>query len=641
MKASDKALGMNQRICRRDFLNSALLASGSMLLTSLSPLQIMAQQGGAKTGGLSESEWNGPSGGVGDYQRSNGNTWEVVNAGHDIRFDTQSSEVADTGEILDCVVVGGGLAGLSAALTFKKQAGAKRSCLILENHPMFGGEARRNELIVSGHRIMGPQGSNLIWAPEPGSSLEDFLRDIDLDWRHAEYVPWGGPGPEMELSRTSYSSIYIMPPTFGFYFGHGFGRPTGSWVIDPWGKRLEGVPFSPQVRADMLKWWNVIGNSWRQRSRESGLDADKGPYLDSITQEQRIMEEYGVSREMVRQFLSPIAATGYGLGCDALSGFSLGSPSFFRLLHDKNQFSFPGGNAAIARHAVKALIPDALPGPASLESVCQTRVNFNTLDRRENPVRLRLRCTVVRVEHEREPEKSDFVRVTYIQNGKTNRLKARTVVMASPQFVNKHVISDLDSVHREAASHFCYAAHLSLNVAVRNWRFLHKMGISGARWFGGFGEWTEVRNPMVCGSDLKTFGPDSPVFLTLYIPFMYPGLPVEDQCSKGRFELISTSYRDIERRMREQFGEMFSGSGFDPKRDIAGAILNRWGHGFIVPPPGFYFGKEGKPAPRDVFRNQPFGRISFGHSDTNGEASAPGAIEEGNRAVGQAIKALA
>jgi spermidine dehydrogenase len=642
MKASDKALGMNQRICRRDFLNSTLLASGSLLLGSLSPLQIMAQQGGANTGGLSESDWNGPSSGVGDYQRSNGNTWEVVNSGHGIRFgtfETGSPEVANTGEVFDCVVVGGGLGGLSAALTFKKQAGAKRSCLVLENHPMFGGEARRNELIVSGHRIMGPQGSNLIWAPDPGSFLENFLQDINLDWQHAEYVPWGGPGPSMELSRTSYSWIYIMPPNFGFYFGHGFGRPTGSWVIDPWGKRLEGVPFSAQVRQDMLKWWNAIGNSERQGKRERSLDTDpRGPYLDSITQEQRLMEEYGVSRETVRQFLSPIAATGYGLGCDALSGFT--SPSFYRLLHDKNQFSFPGGNAGIARHAVRALIPDALPGPVNLESVCQTRVNFNALDRPENPVRMRLRCTVVRVEHEREPEKSDFVLVTYTREGRAYRLKARTVVMASPQFVNKHIVSDLDSAHREAVSHFYYAAHLSFNVAVTNWRFLYKMGISGARWFGGFGEWTEVRNPMMCGSDLKTFGPDSPVFLTLYVPFMNPGLPAEDQCSKGRFELISTPYRDIERKMREQFAEMFSGSGFDPKRDIAGAILNRWGHGFIVAPPGFYFGKEGKPAPRDVFRKQSFGRISFGHSDVNGDPSGPGAIEEGNRAAGQVIKVL-
>jgi len=647
MRASDKAFGMSQQICRRDFLNSTLLASGSLLLGSLSPLQILAQRGGANagganTGGLSEIDWNGPITGVGDYQRSNGNTWEVVKAGHDIRFgvfETPPKGVEDTGEIFDCVVVGGGLAGLSAGLTFKKQAPTNRTCLILENHPMFGGEARRNELIVNGHRIMGPQGSNLIWAPEPGSFLETFFRDINLDWQNAEYVPWGGPGAAMELSRTSYSWIYIMPPTFGFYFGHEFGGPNGSWVIDPWGKRLDGVPFSAQVRADMLKWWNAMGNSERQgkRDRTSATDA-RGPYLDSITQEQRLMEDYGLSREMVRQFLSPVAATGYGLGCDALSGFT--SPSFYRLLHDKNQFSFPGGNAGIARHALKTLIPDALPGPNDLKAVCQTRVNFDALDRPKNQVGMRLRCTVVRVDHEREPDKSSLVRVIYMRDGKAYSLKARTVVMTSPQFVNRHVVSDLDSAHRDAASHFHYAAVASVNVAVTNWRFLYKMGISGARWFGGFGEWTEVRNPMICGSDLKTFGPDSPVFLTLYVPFMYPGLPVAEQCTRGRYEVISTPYREIERKVREQLSEMFSDSGFDAKRDIAGIILNRWGHGFIVAPPGFYFGNDGKPAPRDVFRKQPFGKISFGHSDVTGDPSSTCAIEEGHRSAEQAISLL-
>jgi spermidine dehydrogenase len=647
MRASDKAFGMSQRICRRDFLNSTLLASGSLLLGSLSPLQILAQRGGANagganTGGLSEIDWNGPITGVGDYQRSNGNTWEVVKAGHDIRFgvfETPPKGVEDTGEIFDCVVVGGGLAGLSAGLTFKKQAPTNRTCLILENHPMFGGEARRNELIVNGHRIMGPQGSNLIWAPEPGSFLETFFRDINLDWQNAEYVPWGGPGAAMELSRTSYSWIYIMPPTFGFYFGHEFGGPNGSWVIDPWGKRLDGVPFSAQVRADMLKWWNAMGNSERQgkRDRTSATDA-RGPYLDSITQEQRLMEDYGLSREMVRQFLSPVAATGYGLGCDALSGFT--SPSFYRLLHDKNQFSFPGGNAGIARHALKTLIPDALPGPNDLKAVCQTRVNFDALDRPKNQVGMRLRCTVVRVDHETEPDKSSLVRVIYMRDGKAYSLKARTVVMTSPQFVNRHVVSDLDSAHRDAANHFHYAAVASVNVAVTNWRFLYKMGISGARWFGGFGEWTEVRNPMICGSDLKTFGPDSPVFLTLYVPFMYPGLPVAEQCTRGRYEVISTPYSEIERKVREQLSEMFSDSGFDAKRDIAGIILNRWGHGFIVAPPGFYFGKDGKPAPRDVFRKQPFGKISFGHSDVTGDPSSTCAIEEGHRSAEQAIGLL-
>src|ERR1035438_2823941 len=66
-EAGDRTLGMNARICRRDFLNSALLASGSVLLESLSPLQLLAQK----------PDWGGYTG-VGDYAGANGNTEEVM-----------------------------------------------------------------------------------------------------------------------------------------------------------------------------------------------------------------------------------------------------------------------------------------------------------------------------------------------------------------------------------------------------------------------------------------------------------------------------------------------------------------------------------------------------------------------------------
>ena len=55
------------------------------------------------------------------------------------------------------------------------------------------------------------------------------------------------------------------------------------------------------------------------------------------------------------------------------------------------------------------------------------------------------------------------------------------------------------------------------NVAVRNWRFLYKMGISGCQWFEGLGSYLQVRKLATCGADSPTIGPDSPMVLTLKV----------------------------------------------------------------------------------------------------------------------------
>ncbi len=83
-------MGLDQRITRRDFLNSTLLASGA-LLTDLSPAALLAQGGGQ------DALWNGP-GGVGDYARSNGDTLAVLTDAHAIRdraFETLPAKAID------------------------------------------------------------------------------------------------------------------------------------------------------------------------------------------------------------------------------------------------------------------------------------------------------------------------------------------------------------------------------------------------------------------------------------------------------------------------------------------------------------------------------------------------------------------
>jgi spermidine dehydrogenase len=119
--------------------------------------------------------------------------------------------------------------------------------------------------------------------------------------------------------------------------------------------------------------------------------------------------------------------------------------------------------------------------------------------------------------------------------------------------------------------------------------------------------------------------------------YSYPGQSTEEQGNRGRGEMLATSFRDYERRIREQFTEMFAGSGFDADRDIAGIILNRWGHAYLSPQPGFFFGRDGRTAPREVLRNAPFGRIAFANTDLAGAMDHRYSILEAERAVGQLL----
>jgi spermidine dehydrogenase len=195
----------------------------------------------------------------------------------------------------------------------------------------------------------------------------------------------------------------------------------------------------------------------------------------------------------------------------------------------------------------------------------------------------------------------------------------------------------MPSAHREAYNQFHRSPCMVANIALHNWRFLYKLGISGGFWFEGLGNFAGVRKVPTFSTDVKTIGPDSPVVLTLKILFCSPGSPIEQQQSRGRAELLSTPYRQYERKIRAQLTEMFSGSGFDPKRIIAGIVLNRWGHAYASPQPGFFFGKDGKPAPRDILRSAPFGRIAFANTDLSGDPSHMTAIAEGQRAASQLL----
>src|SRR5687768_7428223 len=137
-------MSLERVMTRRDFVNGVLAGAGSRLLAAPAP-----------------KDWDGP-GGAGDYARSHGNSWRVLEAAHRIRDGRYSGAIdaTDTREEFALVIVGGGMSGLGAALHFGRKRRPAETCLILDNHPVFGGESKQNEFVVDSQRLMGPQGAN-------------------------------------------------------------------------------------------------------------------------------------------------------------------------------------------------------------------------------------------------------------------------------------------------------------------------------------------------------------------------------------------------------------------------------------------------------------------------------------------------
>ena len=620
-----KSLGMDARITRRDFLDAALVASAGLLMRGVAPADVLDPRAAAFDG----------YGGVGDYAGANGNTWAVIQEGHRLRDRKFASlRVSDVtpDDTVDTVIVGGGISGLAAAL-FLQRTAHPRQCLVLDDHPIFGGLAKSNEIIVDGERLVGNQASALFFPPLPGSFLAEFYPSIGIDRDLFDYQTWNGSGPELPVGRTCYLS---GGRGSSFYFGEAFGRPEGTLLVDPIGRQLEGAPVSEDVRREVLSASRETEVRAKWQPKAHGDEAARR--LDAMTLEDHVIEAYGVSRDTVRRFMSPILGGGSGLGADVLSAYSdYAADVLLPWRYADGVQMFPGGNAGVARHIVKSLLPDSIPGSNTLQDVARGHVSRTVLDRAGQRVRIRSEATVVAVEHEGTVERAEAVRVVYSRHGRLRAVRARHVIVAGGSWTARHIIRDLPESHQQAYAQFVRTPALVAHVAVKNWRFLYERGIHECRWFEGFGNFLAVRRLPTFGPGRPTLSPDSPVLLTFKVLFPSPGDPLDKQVQKGRAELFATPYREYERRLREQLSMIFASAGFDARRDIVAIVLNRWGHAYLSPQPGFFFGRDGAPAPGEVLRHQPVGRIAFANSDLAGIMDHRSSIIEAKRAAQQIV----
>lgn len=613
-RSGDQALGMGTAITRRDMINGSLAGAGAMLLA-----------GPASAAGSPPDSFTG-YGGVGDYASANGNTQPVIQAAHGIRDTLYTGwEKAPETEHYDLVIVGGGPAGLMAAYEYAKLTQGGKRCLILENHPVFGGASKQNDFLVQGVRLTGPQAANGFLIPEPGSGtqMDHLFDELGLP-RHYEWGAWDERFTPIRFPRDNYANMDGLAESkvdIAYYFDRGDGAPGPTWHKNIWANDLADTPFSPELRRDLLAW------------RKGPAAGDPPPELLDRMSYRHYLEVVRGFDPGVTRHARPHTSLLTGVSPDAASARAAGH---YVSTQQRPDISFPGGNSVIARAVVKKLIPGAIRGGDDFADMVRQPIDFTAFDRPAQPTRIRLGATAFSVKH-----RSDrLVDIAYVKGGKPYHVSADAVVMASGGWVNRRIIADLPADIAAAYGEFVHAPALVVNVALTNWRFLYRLGAAAARWFDDetmFGFTGNVRQPMVVGGQAPALDPDKPALFTLYTGLYTPGEgDARTQTIANRTRLLATPYADYERIIRTQMTQLFGPTGFDARRDIAGIVLNRWGHARVVQYPGFYFGQPGKPSPREVAAKG-FGRVVIAHSELEGAQNYTAAFKHGARAAREVL----
>jgi len=286
---------------------------------------------------------------------------------------------------------------------------------------------------------------------------------------------------------------------------------------------------------------------------------------------------------------------------------------------------------------VRALVPRAIPG-RSAEDVVTARADYARLDEPAAPARLRLNSTVVRVAHRGKAKDARAVDVTYARGGRLQAVRGTRVVMACWHTMIPYLCPDLPEDQKDALAYAVKVPIVYTNVLLRNWSAFARLGTNQVYAPGSYHTSLNLDLPVSVGSYASSKAPEEPIVVHMVRTPCRPGLPARQQHRAGRVELLSTTFDQFERQIRDQLVRTLGGGGFDPARDIRAITVNRWPHGYAYQYNSLWdpFWLEGGAQPCVIARRR-FGRIAIANSDAAAYSYVDAAIDQAHRAVAEVM----
>jgi len=631
---------MDRTISRRDLLHGmGALAAGTLLPgRALAEEMLALERAGEMAAGYPPAR----TGLRGNHAGSFETALELALKG---RHDWGAVEEPDS-DVYDLVVVGGGLSGLAAAHFYRKHRPTAR-ILILDNHDDFGGHAKRNEFQLGSRTIIGYGGSQTLQEPSGYPDVvKELLRDLGVDKKRFEtaydhgFFKRNGLAAGIHFDRAQWGVERLVPYDLGTF---GKFLPLAPSPVSA-EQAVAQMPISEPAQREFLRLLVMH----EDRAPEIPAAA-KASYFYSISYRDFLTKHLDIREPEVFAILQDLPADS-GLGIEATPALAamdyLGLPGWNATgLPPPDEFEsyihhFPDGNASVARLLVRGMIPAVAPG-STMEDVVTARFDYSKLDEARSPVRLRLNSTVVRVQHDGDPQSAKRVRISYVRGGRAYRVHTRSCVLAYYNVMIPHLCPELPAPQRAALALQVKTPILYTTVALRNWQAWKKLGIGAAVAPTGYHINAMLDFPVSLGSYRFSQGPEDPIIVHME---RFPhrsnmGLTPSDQHRLARYDLLATPFETLERNVREQLAGMLSAGGFDPAWDIEGITVNRWAHGYArwynpLFDPYYYEDPDDERYPHVQARKR-FGRIAIANSDSAARAMLEAAVEQGHRAAAE------